>query len=401
MNKFLSVLAFCLISYFIYGFYVSQFELNSVPKKVKTSDFYYDYRMNMNIHTNQSIGSEPLSIILNEAKKSQNNFLMITDLNPALKIPDDSYLQNIGVLQGVKYSYKESRLIYFSTQDKNLGIRQGESQLQLFDLLSEQADQNSKHFISLAHPFSNGYNWVGDPPTGLDAVEVVNLKSLSQKAWIESKLSTLWSLLIYPFNPKLALIRLFQEPVEEFNFFDQVSQHRKFVATSGAEASARAIPLADWLIKFPSYEKSLSIVSNHLLLTSELSGDIHEDRERILAALKTGQFYICFDALGDPKGFQTYLYDDTNQRRFSIGSTVKNNKNLKLYFKLPSEPTSFYEVVLIKNGQRVDTLNTFEGVFALQGPGTYRVQIRISPRLPLPDAIKWLSWIYTNNFYIN
>lgn len=400
MNRFLSLLAFFLISYFIYGFYVSQFELNFVPKIVKTSDFYYDYRLNMNIHTNQSIGSEPLSVILSEAKKAQNNFILITDLNPIQKIPDDSYLQNVGVLQGVKYSYKDSRLIYFSTQDKNLGIRQGESQLQLFDMLSGQAAQNSNHFISLAHPFSNGYNWVGDPPSGLDAVEVVNLKSLSQKAWSESKLSTLWSLLIYPFNPKLALIRLFQEPSEEFNFFDQVSMHRNFVATAGAEASARAIPLADWLIKFPSYERSLSIASNHLLLTSELSGNMHEDREKILEALKGGQFYICFDALGDPKGFQSYIYDDSNQKRYSMGSTTKNNRNLKLYFKLPAEPTSFYEAVLFKDGQRIDTFNTFEGVFALQGPGTYRVQIRISPRLPLPDAIKWLSWIYTNNFYI-
>lgn len=401
MNRFLSSLAFILISYFIYGFYVSQFELNFVPKKVKTSDFYYDYRLNMNIHTNQSIGSEPLSVILNEAKKAQNNFIMVTDLNPAMKIPDDSYLQNMGVLQGVKYSYKDSRLLYYSTQDKNLGLKSGESQLQLFDLLSGEAAQNSKQFISLAHPFSNGYNWTGDAPTGLDAVEVVNLKSLSQKAWNESKLSTIWSLLIYPFNPKLALIRLFLEPSEELNFFDQVSQHRNFVATSGAEASARAIPLADWLIKFPSYERSLSIVSNHLLLTSELSGNIHEDRGRILTALKTGQFYICFDALGDAKGFQTYLYDDVNEKRFSIGSTTRHSKNLKFYFKLPAEPNSFYEVVLFKNGQRVDTLNTFQGVFTPQGPGTYRIQVRISPRLPLPDAIKWLTWIYTNNFYIN
>jgi hypothetical protein len=401
MNRFLSSIAFILICYFIYGFYVSQFELNFVPKKVKTSDFYYDYRLGMNIHTNQSIGSEPLSVVLSEAKKAQNNFILITDLNPSLKIPDDSYLQNIGVLQGAKYGYKESRLIYFSTQEKNLGLSQGESQLQLFDLLSGETTQNSKQFLALAHPFSNGYNWIGDPPPGLDAVEVVNLKSLSQKAWNESKLSTIWSLLIYPFNPKLALIRLFLEPAEELNFFDHVSTKRNFVATAGAEASARAIPLADWLIKFPSYERSLSIASNHLLLTSELSGNIHEDRDRILSALKAGQFYICFDALGDPKGFQTYIYDSSKANRFSIGSTIKNNKNLKLYFKLPAEPTSFYEAVLFKDGQRIDTLNTFEGLFPLQGPGTYRLQIRISPSLPLPDAIKWLTWIYTNNFYIN
>ena len=95
------------------------------------------------------------------------------------------------------------------------------------------------------------------------------------------------------------------------------------------------------------------------------------------------------------------LYDEATQKKFSIGSTVENAKNVKLYFKLPSEPTSYYEVVLIKNGARADTLNTFEGLFALSGPGTYRLQVRISPRLPLPDAIMWLCWIYTINFYVH
>ena len=400
MTRFLSTLAFLLITFFIYGFYVSQFELNFVPKKVKTSDFYYDYRLSMNIHTNQSIGSEPLSVVLSEAKKAENNFILITDLNPDLKIPEDSYLLNVGVLQGAKYSYKDSRLLYFSTQDKNLGLGKGESQLQLSDLLSGEANKNTSDFISLAHPFGKGFEWTGEIPNGLDGVEIVNLKSLSQMSWDKSKLSTLWSLLIYPFNPKLALIRLAQEPTEEISLFDQVSQKRHFVATAGAEASARAIPLTDWLVKFPSYERSLSIVSNHLLLSSELSGNMQNDRNSILSALKQGQFYICFDALGDSKGFQTYLISGENQKKISMGALTKYSKNLKIYFKLPSEPTAYYEVVLYKNGERTDILNTFEGLFTIKGPGAYRIQVRISPRLPLPDAVKWLTWIYTNNYYI-
>lgn len=125
-----------------------------------------------------------------------------------------------------------------------------------------------------------------------------------------------------------------------------------------------------------------------------------EDQKKILAALKAGQFYICFDALGDPKGFETYLYKEGSVKKYSLGSNVEKSKNLRLYFKLPAEPVSFYEVVLLRNGKRVDTLNTFEGLFNITEPGTYRLQVRISPRLPLPDAIKWLTWIYTNNFYI-
>ncbi len=400
MNRILASFAFLLISFFIYGFYISQFELNFITRKVKTNDFYYDYRIGMNIHSNLSIGSEPLSVILSEAKLAQNKFIMMSDLNPQMKIPEDSYLQNVGVLQGAKYGYKDSRLIYYSTTEKNLGLGNGQSQLQLSGMLSEETEKNMNSIVVLAHPFKIGFNWVGDIPVGLDGLEIVNLKSMSQRSWGYSKISTFWSLLLYPFNPKLALIRLFQEPSEELILFDEISQKRKFIAFQGAEASARAIPLADWLVKFPSYERVLSIASNHLLLSSELSGNMTEDRKKILSALKNGQFYICFDALGDPKGFETYIYQEGSQKKYSLGSYVSQVKNLKLYFKLPAEPTSFYEVILLKNGKRIDTLNTFEGIFNISDSGTYRIQVRISPRLPLPDAIKWLTWIYTNNFYI-
>jgi hypothetical protein len=400
MNRVLATFAFCLISFFIYGFYISQFELNFIQRKVKTSDFYYDYKLTMNIHTNLSIGSEPLSVILTEAKKAENKFIMVTDLNPQIKSPDDSYLLNIGVLQGAKYGYKDSRLIYYSTKQKNLGTKPGEAQLLLSDQLSQATTKNPDSLLVLAHPYKSEYTWKGELPDGLDGIEIANLKSLAQRSWKDSKISTIWSVLLYPFNPKLALMRIFQEPEEELTLFDQVSQKRTLVAFQGAEASARAVPLADWLIKFPSYERVLSISSNHLLLTSELSGNMNLDKVKILDGLKSGQFYICFDALGDPKGFETYLFDETNQKKYSMGATVKESKNIAFYFKLPVEPTSFYEVVLFKNGQRADTLNTFEGVFPLQGPGTYRLQVRIAAGLPLPDATKWLTWIYTNNFYV-
>lgn len=400
MNRLIASFAFFLIFFFIYGFYISQFEVNFIPRKVKTSDLYYDYKLTLNIHTNLSIGSEPLSVVLSEAKKAQNKFFMVTDLNPQIKSPQDAYLQQVGVLQGAKYGYKDSRLIYYDIEQKNLGLKHGESQLLLSDMLSQPAQINRNTLLVLAHPFKSGFSWSGDLPDGLDGIEIANLKSLSQQSWNYSRISTIWSIMLYPFNPQLAFMRLFQEPSEELNLFDQVSKTRRLVAFQGAEASARAIPLAGLLVKFPSYERVLSIASNHLLLTSELTGNMNEDKMKILAALKQGQFYIAFDALGDPQGFEAYASQEGSRRKFSMGSEISLVNNLQIYFKLPAEPTSFYEVVLYKDGTRVDTMNTFEGVFPIKEPGTYRIQVRISPRLPLPDAIKWLTWIYTNNFYV-
>jgi hypothetical protein len=209
MNRLIASFAFLLICFFIYGFYISQFEVNFIPRKVKTSDLYYDYKLTMNIHTNLSIGSEPLSVVLSEAKKAQTKFFIVTDLNPQIKTPQDSYLQQVGVLQGAKYGYKDSRLIYYSTEQKNLGMKQGESQLLLSDLLSQSAEKNKDTLLVLAHPFKAGFTWKGDLPEGLDGIEIANLKSLSQQSWNYSRISTIWSILLYPFNPQLVFMRLF------------------------------------------------------------------------------------------------------------------------------------------------------------------------------------------------
>jgi len=152
------------------------------------------------------------------------------------------------------------------------------------------------------------------------------------------------------------------------------------------------------LVKFPSYESSFSIASQHILSQSELTGDITQDNGKIMQALKQQRSYVAFDALGDSDGFEVYILQ--KNKKFFLGDDIKLHNNLNLYYKLPSEPNAFYEVVLYRNGVRLDHLNTFEGIFKINTSGNYRIQVRLSPRFPLPDAIKWITWIYTNNFYV-
>ena len=167
----------------------------------------------------------------------------------------------------------------------------------------------------------------------------------------------------------------------------------------GSEASARAIPFADWLIRFPSYERTLGIASQHLVLNSELVGNIESDTKQIENALTNGNFFLAFDTLGNPDGFETYITDDQENKIYKIGDSVPFKKNLKLHFQFP-EPNVFYEIILFKDGQRKDHFNTFKGWFNIKESGIYRIEIRLSARLPLPDANKWIGWIYTNNFTV-
>jgi len=390
-----------LICYFVYGFYISQINVNVIPLHLKKDNSmeFFDYKGVINVHSELSLGSSSYSQIISSARSAGLDFIFFTDLN-LFDIPyaEEGYHGNTLVFAGGKYSYLDSRLIFYSNKAEDLGQALGDSQVKLSDFLSQKRFLNKDTLMVLAHPYKLGFTWSGDIPTGLDGLELINLKGLSARAWESSKLSVLWSFITYPFNSKLSLIRLFQEPSEEISLFDQVSLKQSLNLFAGAEASARAIPIANYLIKFPSYQKSFEIFSNHVLLKSELTGQVASDKQKIFQALKSGSFYLAFDLLGETKGFQAMVQD--KNKIYSMGSTIKFNKNLILRAEVPAEPSDFYEIVVYRNGLRYATGNSSNINLQITEPGVYRIQVRVSPFLPLPDAKKWFTWIYTNPFYI-
>lgn len=391
-------LTFFIVVYFVYGFYISQNDISVVNPslKPKTDSMFYDYKGVINVHSDLSIGSSPISQIIKSAKLAKLDFIMFTDLNyfnPPLAF--EGYHENSLVLIGQKISYLDSRFIVYSLNKESLGQNLGEAQIKLADLLSQK--QNKEHLIILAHPNEKGFVWNGELPSGIDGFEIINLKSLTSKAWETSKASTIWSLFVYPFNTGLAFGRIFNEPTEELNLLD-ANTKKHFYGYAGAEASARAIPIANYLMKFPSYQKTFDVFSTHIILKSELTGNAKTDRVKVFQALKAGNFYLAFDLLGNTSGFLCYM--EENSKNFLIGSTVKKSKNLTLKVKLPVKPIHFFEVVIYKDGVRYATFNEDTIELPIKETGDYRVQVRVSPYLPLPDARTWISWIYTNPFYV-
>lgn len=399
--KFVIYTTFLLISYFVYGFYISQYQINVIPQKLKNENplGYYDYRGVINVHSKLSIGSSSPAEIARDAKLADLDFIMLTDLNAFEdNVHNDSYSQNVLFLTGGKYSYLDSRLIFYSPNKKLIGNNLGEAQIRFADMLTREVGDNKDSLSVLAHPYKLGFSWSGDLPPGLNGIEIINIKSLSVQAWQHSKASVIWSFLIYPFNPGFSLARLFLEPTEELALLDKVTQQQKIFAFAGAEASARAIPLANYLVRFPSYQRNFEIASNHVLLASELTGNLDADRQKIFTALKKGQFYLAFDTLGDPKGFITTLEDKGHS--YMMGSQVHFSKGMSLIINVPGPPKNFFEIIVYRNGERFKTINQPEANVPITEPGVYRVQVRIAVSMPLPDANRWISWIYSNPFFV-
>lgn len=401
MTRFFIGLTFICITFCFYGVYLAHFNLETVNPSLDNaiSSSLNDYRGVMNVHTELSSGSSSSSFVAMSARMAELNFIFFTDVNifgtPTIT---ESYQSDLITFNAGKFSYLDSRFIHYSLSQTPLGGNLGEAQMKLADLLSQKVGNNKDDLTILAHPFKAGFNWKGPLPTGLDGIEILNLRSLINRSWEESKLSTLWSFIIYPFNAELAFIRLYREPNEEIRLWDEYTSQRPLNGYAGTEASARAIPFSDVIIRFPSYKRSFEFMSNHIVLRSELTGNFNSDKIKVYNALKSGHFYVALDTLGETKGFSAVI--TSNDKDYIMGEQVPLTKDTALKVSLPEGMRYNYEVILYRNGQAIGRSSEQTSLFKINEEGSYRIQVRVLANLPIPDAKKWISWIYTNPFYL-
>ncbi len=396
------VLFFFVIFYLIYGLFLSQYDLRIIPKELVSThpEGFHDYHGVINVHTQLSSGSGTIPEVIASAKESGLNFLILTDLNQAVRpIEWEGYHENLLVFVAGEYSYLNSRLINFDALDSAPLKGLGQSQVVMAELLSQETRSQRSGLFFLAHPLKPGYLWSGEYPPGLDGIEVINLRSMWQEAWIHSKLSFFWTLLIYPFNDRMALLRLFEHPKAETELWDELLRRRRTIGLAGADANAKVLVGNDYYLQFPSYETLFSLVRLHVLLKGELTGTASSDRDKVARAIRDGQFYMSLDFLADPIGFNTTLLDQYGQV-YPLGAEVPYQEGLNLKVVLPHKPRVPFDVIIHKDGADLFTSNSVETIIPIKEPGVYRVTVRVIPTFPLPDGKKWVPWIFTNPIYI-
>jgi hypothetical protein len=399
--KKLLVLSIFIFAFLLYGIYLSLFQYKILVPEINSLNppGYYDYRGVTNVHSNASTGSGSYSEILQYAKNSKLDWIILTELNqPTRPGFIEGYFQDMLVLTGGEYSYLDSRLLYYGSRS-NDEPPSGQSQTQVFfaDILS-QVQRPQKDFVVLAHPYYARYTWKGDFPIGLNGVEVINLKSILDRTWHESKFRTLFSLFLYSFNPDIAFLNIYSNPEDELNLWDQLNKKQKIIGFAGNDTTAKVPISGEKFIKFPSYETSFGLTSNHALLQTELTGDYKKDKDKVFSALRSGQFYMSLDFLGSPKGFYAELQD--NEKNYPMGSEIEIKKDLKLVVELPHGMNSPFQVNVKKDGENYSTSTSLKTILNISAPGIYRVEVRVNPKLPIPRGNRWVPWIYTNNFNI-
>lgn len=392
-------ICFCLI----YVTYVSRFELNIFPPTLEAGNprGYYDYSGVINVHTSQSTGSRTFEEILSQANNSNVDFIVFTDLNQ-LKLPKElqGYHGRLLVFIDGEFSYLNSRLLLLGSHLSTHIPSIGQLQAQLADRLTQEPDVKKDGLLVLAHPFKYSYQMNFPHPEGLDGIEIINLRSIWQQSWFNSKFSFLWTLLIYPFHPQWALVRLFEYPEREIDLWDQLNKKRKTLAFAGTDAQGEIKIANNYYFPFPSYSTLFSVVRNHVLLNSELTGDEKSDRQKVFGALESGRSYLSLDMLANPKGFLAQI-EDAQGKIYPMGSQLQWQGGQSFVVHLPQKPIVPFDVMIFKDGKKMMISNSKETRYQIPGPGIYRALVRVIPTFPIPDGKKWVPWIFTNSFYLN
>jgi hypothetical protein len=356
---------------------------------------FYDYRGVLNIQTSHSGGYLNPQEVIRLAQETKLDFVVFQDLNRFIPGgPSEGWQRQLLVFNGAKYSYLESRILVLQPERLKSVESLGQAQTIIADLLSSaQTSRPKSEALILGQASRDGTEWAGLVPEGIVGLEVLNIHQHINRLWRDERMTLIWSLLIYPFNSELALIRLFADLDLDFNSWDRMSRSRRTFGIIGSDAGQPA-KILGWPLNIPSYESLFNLASNHVLLRSELTGEFESDREKVLSAIQNGQSYIAFDSLGQTKGFATWYEDAKGIKQ--LGSRPLIDDRSRLLVRLPRKPTVPFETVILKDGAGVMTSNSTETDYRIYQPGVYRVAVRLFVRPSIFDGGRWIPWILTN-----
>lgn len=394
MKKAILLIAIALLL-LTYAIALSLRDTASVPQALdaKNHPGFYDYRGSINVQTSLSHGFLTPAEAIRAAQESKLDFLIFNELNRFTPGGSaEGWQRQLLVINGGKFSYLESRILTLDPDRLKAAESLGQAQTVVADLLSSSST-HTKDALVLGQISRDGTEWTGAYPPGLSGLEVMNIRQAIARMWRDSRLSMIWSVLIYPFNSDLALVRLFADFDTSFETWDRLSRERRVFGILGTDAGLPSSVLGI-TVRSPGYETLFDLATNHVLLRSELTGDYESDRKKILSGLLDGQTYFAFDVLGQTKGFAAWYEDSSGIR--SLGSRVRLEAGSRIMVRLPKKPSVPFETVVLRDGLSVMTSNSTETEYRVLQTGVYRIVVRLFVSPSLFDGGRWIPWIITN-----
>ena len=227
-------------------------------------------------------------------------------------------------------------------------------------------------------------------PAEMDGLEIFNLQESAEAhnnlyTWIE----WLYHSLTFP---EMFFFQIWEIEEARLDTWDSLLGSRHITGLAGVDAHQNlglilktAVGQEIARVQVDPYEISFNTVSNHLLLPP--GAPVTE--ENVLGALKTGSSYICFEALGNPKGFA--FYAKNSRGTFPPGSTIGKDSVLKLSSPFPVLFRIIWEGKIFKE------LEGTSFTVPVGLAGFYRVEVYL---VDPPYMVEEKPWILTNPVFV-
>lgn len=347
-----------------------------------------DYKGVCHVHSDISDGHGTVEDIIDAAKKTGIDFVILTDHNAVIptELEKDGWQNDVLIIIGCEISSRRrgGHVIILNDKGQHAGHKQYHKKY-AGELLDKANDNSKPTFI--AHPMglkkikfmiylAAWSEWSHKGFTGLELWSYMH-------DWMEDlgiinffKFYRNPNVMLKGPNPKLLAI------------WDELNRSRKVVGISGLDAHARKIPLTGLQI-FP-YEDLFKTIRTHIL-TPPFTGDSKKDIRLVNEAHKNGKCYIAFDWLSDATGFQFFITANDKIYRMGDEMMLKNNKESKkddLFIQITSPQNANLRV--IRNGKLLIEKEGNCLEFSNNDTGVYRVEAYINNK----------PWVFTNPIFV-
>jgi hypothetical protein len=330
----------------------------------------------VHVHTTLSDGGGTPEDVIAAARRSNLDFVAITDHNNLDALPYAGYHGETLALVGSELSTTVGHVLALGLE-KDPEFRFSGSAT---DGLVDIHDLGGIAFV--AHPLSprNDLQWSATNLPGPWGIEIIN----GDNQWRRAGLRSIATLALFQLNQPYTLLRIMTSPKQTLNYWDEMLEKRDVIGIFGADAHSRLRITDGWSLKFPSYDSLFSVAQNHLLLNNPLSGEEDIDRALMLDALREGRFYIGLDGLA-PANMFSFIIESKDARRWTMGQSVPYEPDLRVRAggRVPADA----QIRLLRDGEVfAETLETLN--IPLPGVGVYRVEVAVDG-WPVP-------WIISN-----
>ncbi len=181
-------------------------------------------------------------------------------------------------------------------------------------------------------------------------------------------------------NPDKVWQSILDRPVVYFKAWEEALKKRRASIVAANDSHENVIYAG---VQLDSYERSYGLVSTHLFLMELTKEDIYRE-------IRAGHGYICFDFLGDCRGFYFIATDGKNTAIMGDEYNLDPKTPSTIEISVPSEA----KIKLFKDGELFKEESGGTLKVDLKEKGIYRVEAEKQ------RGKKYVQWIYSNSIYV-